>query len=660
MTFHRMWSVLLCLVLNCSPSIAFQTYTYTWNPRTTDVGVEGSKDYLVLKALLFLTKPRRYKVVSGDNLDFIIRKEFLVSETYKHAYALYVRRIIELNKDKHLEAGTVLSIGLELRIPGGPKYGATELKDTALPMSVQNHAFAAMSQKAYELGVATTDKIKTFSTRSLGAYVAHSSATSASDSGQRDSLFQVIKSRGLVRAINTERHPEARLRQAQFLDLTIADPASQAALASLVQSDPTNILPGMFAVSDPKPAKCTPGQPCTSCAKNLGIMPTQDVTRARVLVEDTGVALSAVSPQNLILQSSGDNGQDTSPNSHGTFVYSQIAAPAPQGATSNFGVFPPSSVYVAKVVQTVSGKDYFSMSDIMQAWNAFSMRMDSDTNAAKTRVVNLSAFGEPVPDPNHPPTIPNDGHLLIVAAAGNDGREDEPALWAFDRLANGSTPLLIAGALGTDSSIAGYSNWNAIYVHLFAPGDCVCGAPGQVNGTSQAAPFVTTAAAVLASANPDWDPRSVMWRLISTADHPPGLQGKGFAGIVDLGRALDKSIIVEETVPGGPPKIHHATAISYDANWTTAFKAAGTNVLHKETLRLYSPVAGPQPSETCFASLQMLYMTVTPICVDSASRVEIIENGAPIFLSASQISDVLLPIPGRNSAVLPDINLSTP
>lgn len=650
----------LMLVMSLSSSGETRIYTYAWNPKTTDIGDKGSADYIVLKGLLRLTKPKFYTVAPGDNLDFIIRKEFLVSATFRHAYGLYLRRIIELNEDKHLDTTTILAIGLQLRIPGGPKYGATELRDNALPESVQNTTFDTMSKKAYELGVATADKIKAFSTRSLAAYVSPAPATSTSNVRQQESDFRLIKERGLVRAIDIGRHPEARLRQAQFLDLSVTDPSSKMVLSTIVQADPDNTLPGMLPVSDPKPATCVPGQPCISCSKSLGITAMQDISRARVLVEDTGVDLNSVSSQNLILQASGDNGQDTSPNSHGTFVYSQIAASATQGVPSAFGAVPKQNVYVAKVVQNISGKDYFSMSDIMQAWNSFSMRMDKDGDAANTRIVNVSAFGEPVPDANHPPTIPNDGHLLIVAAAGNDGREDEPALWAFDRLSNGSTPLLIAGALGTDNHVAAYSNWNSTYVQLFAPGDCVCGAPGQVNGTSQAAPFVTTAAAVVAAANPAWDPRSVMWRLLSTADHPVETQGKGFAGTVNLMRALDNSIIVEETVPGSAPKVHRASAVAYDANWKSAFNAANVNVLHKETLRLYSPMPGAGPNEICFSSIQMLYLTVTPVCVDSASRIQVTEDGSAMFLSASQLFEVVLPIPGRNKASLPDVTLATP
>lgn len=622
-----------------------------------DVGRSGSKDYLVLQALLLLTKPVSYTVAEGDNLDFIIRKQFLVSEKYKNAYSLYLQRIIDLNQDKHLTAASLLRVGLALRVPGGPQYGGIELGTEAMPPPLQDFTFNALSKTAYSIGVVTAAKIQNFSTESLGAYVSRRGEEPASDPKQREALFAAIKSRGLVRAIDETKAPEARLSQTQSWDLTITDAASQAALDTLVRSDPENVLPGLFPVSESTSASCVASQPCTSCAAGLGITGTIDLGRARVLIEDTGVALNLVASDRLILQASGDNGQDKSTNSHGTFVYSQIAASvAPLGA---FGAIPKENVYVAKVVRDVNGKEYFSMSDIIRGWSQFSSLMDKDSRAARTRVVNLSAFGEPVPDPDHPPAIPNDGHLLIVAAAGNDGREDEPALWAFDRLSGGSAALLITGALGTDKNPTGYSNWNSTYVQLFAPGDCVCGAPGQINGTSQAAPFVTTAAAALASANPDWDPLSVMWRLISTADRRPELQRKAFGGAVNLGRALDRSIIAVENRAGAQPIVHHASSVEYDASWKAAFSAQGINVPSKETLRLYSPVPGSKPNETCFTSMQMFYPTTSQLCLRSDSKIEIVEGGTSMVLSAAQISDLVLPVPVARSddLGLPDVSV---
>lgn len=616
-------------------------------------GIEGLSSFT---ALLALTKPTSYTVASGDSLDYIIRKRYLVSQTFRNAYSLYLNRILELNPG--LSSRAVLAAGRTIRIPGGPIYGGTELGNEPLSQEEKRVMFAKLSQEAYDLGVSTNEKIQKCSTKSLGAYLSPSAQASPPPPDKREHLFEAIKMRGLVNAIDLVKHPEARLSQMEVLDLTVTDDASQAALTSIATSDPKNLMPGMFPVSEPMMATCT--QPCTKCAASLQIPPNVDLGKARVLIEDTGIGAGQIDPNHLIPERFGDDGLDNSLVKHGTFVYSEIAAPTGVGAAVEFGVIPKNNVYVAKAVEEVGGTQYFSMSDIMNGWKVFSARMNSDSAAAKTWVVNVSAFGEPIPDPDHPPVIPNDGHLLIIAAAGNDDKEYEPALYAFPRLSNGSTPLIIAGALGTDGSPATYSNWNATYVHLFAPGDCVCGAPGQINGTSQATPFVSTAAAVLASARSDWNPLYVMWRLISTADHPPGLTGiKAFAGTVNLGRALDSSIIVEEKIAGGPPKVHHATSITYDTNWKTAFRAAGINVLNKETLRLYSPTPGVNPNETCFTSLEILYFTLTPVCVSSGSKVELTENGSSVELTAAQISDVILPMPGYSDALLPDITVNT-
>jgi hypothetical protein len=656
-------SGILWLLLLVPSRATSNVYTYIWSPRSSDIGGAGSKDYLVLKGLLTLAKPVQYTVVSGDSLDFIIRKKYLVSQSYHNAYPLYLNRIQELNHG--LTSNTVLSIGRTIAVPSGPIYGGTEIGKDAVSHDVQAAMFTKLSKKAYDLGVTTNEKIEKFSTRSLGAYLSPTTQVLPSQD-KLDRVFETIKSRGLVNAINLIKHPEARLNQMQVLDLAVTDEVGQVALANITAADPTNLLPGMFPVSDSVDVPCDKNKPCTNCAASLQIPPTVDLSKARVLVEDTGITTGEVDLTRLIPVKPGDDGLDKSPVHHGTFVYSQIAAPASPGASPEFGVIPKNNVYVVKAVEDAGPIASFSMSDIMNGWKAFSSMMNKDLSegiAATTWIVNVSAFGEPIPDPDHPPAIPNDDHLLVVAAAGNhipDGTEDQPALYAFPRLSNGSTPLIIAGALGVDGNPARYSNYNSTYVHLFAPGDCVCGSPGQINGTSQAAPFISTAAAVLASAEPNWNPRYVMWRLLSTADHPTALQGKAFAGTVNLSRALDPSIIVQEKIAGSPPKIHRVSGITYDSNWKAAFQIAGINVLNKETLRLYSPSPGANANETCFTSLQLLYPPMTPFCVSSDSKVELTENGSLIDLEAAQIFDIILPMPGRSSVPLPDVSVDTP
>ena len=649
--------VLFVVVLNISLPVtsAPASYVYMWVPRSEDVSGPGTPQYVLLEALLRLARTRSYTVVRGDSLDYIVRKSFLVSQVYKNAYGLYLRRVFALNPG--VSADSPLPVGGKLTLPSGPKFGGTELGGLLPTRRVQDKMFSMMSQNAYSLAAPSADRIQRFATRSLGHYV---SPTGGGDIG---SLFKQIKNRGLIWPVDLSLHPEFRLSETEALVLNVEGAAEpdKKDLTTVIKADPQRILPGMFPVSDSQPVSCS--GPCIGCGAILHVPQEADLTRVRILVEDTGVSTAIVDSRHVLFSTTNDGGADASQQRHGTFVYSQVAAPSGPNNGHVFGIIPSQNVYAAKAVQTVGATDYFAMADIMNGWKAFSALTMADGEAAATRVVNISAFGEPVLDPDHPPSIPNDGHLLFIAAAGNNpsgGTESAPALAAFDRLSNGSTPLIIVGALASDGSPAKYSNFNSMYVQLFAPGDCVCGAPGQINGTSQAAPFVTVAAGVLASARPTWSPLWVMWRLLATADHPPSLRQRALAGTLNLARALDAGIVVSASPSAGAPlTTFHATSIVYDASWKAAFAAQGINHPGKETLRLSEPTADGQ--QVCFTALQFLYYTSTSLCVPKTSKVSLGSAGATTELVAGNISDIVLPmpIPYADESGLPNIDLTS-
>jgi hypothetical protein len=91
-----------------------------------------------------------------------------------------------------------------------------------------------------------------------------------------------------------------------------------------------------------------------------------------------------------------------------------------------------------------------------------------------------------------------------------------------------------------------------------------------------------------------------MWRLISTADHPDALRGKAFGGILNLKRALDTGIILEEKLSTTSTRTHHADSLVYHANWKAAFHKLAINVVDEEALRLYSPTSGADANQICF------------------------------------------------------------
>jgi hypothetical protein len=92
------WLLALC-ALGTAWSQERVLYTYVWGPRSSDIGPLGSadKDRTVLAGLLQLVKTVDYPVAKGDSLDFIIRKQFLVSSQTNNAYSLYLQRVQELN-----------------------------------------------------------------------------------------------------------------------------------------------------------------------------------------------------------------------------------------------------------------------------------------------------------------------------------------------------------------------------------------------------------------------------------------------------------------------------------------------------------------------------------------------------------------------------------
>ena len=67
------------LVINCRG--ATTNYVYQWTPQAVDVTGPGSAQYALLSALLRLTKPVPYTVVTGDSVDYILRKKFFVSQS---------------------------------------------------------------------------------------------------------------------------------------------------------------------------------------------------------------------------------------------------------------------------------------------------------------------------------------------------------------------------------------------------------------------------------------------------------------------------------------------------------------------------------------------------------------------------------------------------
>jgi len=226
-------------------------------------------------------------------------------------------------------------------------------------------------------------------------------------------------------------------------------------------------------------------------------------------------------------------------NGHGTFVAGEIAAAVNNGA-GIAGIAFPAQLLVAKIAGSGGG--------VSVEAEAEAIRWAADEGA---RVINLSLGG--LRDPSDPP---RDGFseveadavsyafgkgAVIVAAVGNgDAAPREP--WPYADYPAALPHVLGVSAYGPDGSVPSFSNRDANYNDLAAPGEQIlstlppaltasdpscpdqgysdCGPAGLRDGagTSFAAPQVSAAAALLIAEKPALRPEQVTTILERTAD----------------------------------------------------------------------------------------------------------------------------------------------
>jgi serine protease len=267
-------------------------------------------------------------------------------------------------------------------------------------------------------------------------------------------------------------------------------------------------------------------------------------SRITIAVIDTGADLSSpeLAPKAPLAYSvvSGSS-TVTDLNGHGTFVASIAGGSTSRGALlQGFG----GDAHLM-IVQANSDDN-----DFTDANEAAAIVWAVDHGA---QIVNLSLGGRDTSQVEQDAVAYAGAHgVLVVAAAGNDGRTWNAAIYPA-ALLGGGVGLAVAASTAAGTR-AGFST-EAPYIALAAPGVNVLGAlsstsqsslypraklPGLYGygtGTSYAAPQVAGAAALVWAANPALSAAQVMQILEQTASRGRWTPGLGF-GVIDVAAAV--------------------------------------------------------------------------------------------------------------------------
>jgi hypothetical protein len=233
---------------------------------------------------------------------------------------------------------------------------------------------------------------------------------------------------------------------------------------------------------------------------------------------------------------------------HGTFVAGEIAA-NPANALGIAGIAFNARLVVAKVV-TPDG-------EVSLPAEVAAIRWAADQGA---RVINLSLGGVRDPlDPTKDTYSPLEQAAVdyayskgavVVAAVGN-GTQSPSTPWPYAFYPAALPHVIGVSAVRQDGSVPDYSNRDAVYNDIAAPGDAIfstiptnlvasrpgcdgnpysdCGPPEfqDAIGTSFAAPQVAAAAALLLGQDPALTPDQVSYLLERTADDATPVSGCG-------------------------------------------------------------------------------------------------------------------------------------
>lgn len=236
---------------------------------------------------------------------------------------------------------------------------------------------------------------------------------------------------------------------------------------------------------------------------------------------------------------------------HGTHVAGVIAAA--RNRTGMTGVAPRAKI----MALNVNRGSYISGGNVAAA-----IRYAVDNGAD---IINLSLASAPGAAPTSAITSAlahakaND--VLVVTAAGNHGVDLDtttvyPASQNFDN-------MIVVGASTPTDTVAGFSNYGASVVDLFAPGETILSTvPGRnwmfYSGTSQAAPMVSATAALVLQRHPSYGAADIKAEILASVDPVPAMAASGSGG------RLNAAAGVGEVDPNGSADTFGVTVSGLD------------------------------------------------------------------------------------------------